>query len=60
MTTMLWINVLLAIPFIALWAGIPMWLVLRRQDRKPRLAAAPAVRMVPAVRHEDAGDRRVA
>ena len=39
MTTMLWINVLLAIPVIALWAGIPMWLVLRRQDRKPRLAA---------------------
>ena len=60
MTTMLWINVLLAIPFIALWVGIPMWLVLRRPDTKPRLAAAPAVRMVPAVRHEDASYRRVA
>jgi hypothetical protein len=60
MTTMLWINVLLAIPFIALWAGIPLWLVLRRQDSKPRLAAEPAVRMVPAVRREDAGYRRVA
>jgi hypothetical protein len=58
MTAVLWINVLLAIPFIALWAGIPMWLVLRRQDRKPRLAAAPAVRMVPAVRHQDARYRR--
>ena len=30
MTTMVWINVLLAVPFIALWAGIPLWLVLRR------------------------------
>ncbi len=54
------INVLLAIPFIALWAGIPLWLVLRRPDAKPVLAAAPAVRTMPAVRHEDAGYQRVA
>ncbi len=59
MTTMLWINVLLAVPFIALWAGIPMWLVLRRQDRKPQVAAAPAVRTLPPVRVH-AADRRVA
>jgi hypothetical protein len=39
MTTMVWINVLLAVPFIALWAGIPLWLVLRRPDRQPRPAA---------------------
>jgi hypothetical protein len=60
--TMLWINVLLAIPFIALWAGIPLWLVLRRPDSKPTIAAAPAVRTLtqPAVRHEDAVYRRVA
>ncbi len=58
--TMVWINVLLAIPFIALWAGIPLWLVLRRPDTKPALAAAPAVRTVPAVRHEEAGYQRVA
>ena len=57
---MLWINVLLAIPFIALWAGIPMWLVLKRPDAKPKLAAAPAVRTMPAVRREDAVYRRVA
>ena len=60
MTTMLWINVLLAIPFIALWAGIPMWLVLRRPDARPRPAAKPAVQMVPAMRHEHAGYHRVA
>jgi hypothetical protein len=50
MTTMVWINVLLAIPFIALWAGIPLWLVLKRPDTKPRLAAAPAVRPMPEQR----------
>jgi len=60
--TMLWINVLLAIPFIALWAGIPMWLVLRRPDTKPAISAAPAVRTLPVVRYDDehAGYRRVA
>jgi hypothetical protein len=60
MMTMLWINVLLAIPFIALWAGIPMWLVLKRPDTKPKLAAASAVRTMPAVRREEAVYRRVA
>jgi len=29
------INVLLAIPFLALWIGVPMWLVLRHPDRGP-------------------------
>jgi hypothetical protein len=60
--TMLWINVLLAIPFVALWAGIPMWLVLKRPDAKPTIAAAPAIRTLPAVRYDDehAAYRRVA
>jgi hypothetical protein len=56
MTTMVWINVLLAIPFIALWAGIPLWLVLRRPDARPRLAVAPAARPVP---ERPAPERRV-
>jgi hypothetical protein len=52
MTTMLWVNVLLAVPFIALWAGIPLWLVLRRPDARPQPAAAavPAARPMPARR----------
>ena len=50
MTTKVWINVLLAIPFNALWAGIPLWLVLKRPDTKPGLAAAPAVRPMPEQR----------
>ena len=58
--TMLWINVLLAIPFIALWVGIPMWLVLKRPDTKPAIAAEPAERTLPVVRREDAAYRRVA
>ncbi len=59
---MLWIYVLLAIPFVALWAGIPMWLVLKRPDAKPTIAAAPAIRTLPAVRYDDehAAYRRVA
>ena len=60
MTTMVWINVLLAIPFIALWAGIPLWLVLRRPDRQPQSATAmPAVRAMPA-RRVHAAYRRAA
>ena len=53
---------LLAIPFIALWAGIPMWLVLRRPEAKPTIAAAPAVRTLPVLRYDDehASYRRVA
>jgi hypothetical protein len=52
MTTMLWVNVLLAAAFIALWAGIPLWLVFRRPDARPQPAAAavPAARPVPATR----------
>jgi hypothetical protein len=52
MTTMVWINVLLAVPFIALWAGIPLWLVLRHPAGRPQPAAAavPAAREMPATR----------
>ena len=51
MTTMVWINVLLAVPFIALWAGVPLWLVLRRPDTRPQpVVATPAVREMPANR----------
>ncbi len=61
--TWLLMNIPLAVLFVALWVGIPAWLVLRRPDTKPELAAAPAVRTMnqrPAVRHEDARYRRAA
>jgi hypothetical protein len=50
MSSILWINVLLAVPFIALWAGIPLWLVLKRSDAKPQTVAMPAVRTLPEPR----------
>ena len=49
MTTIVWINVLLAVPFIALWAGIPLWLVLKRSDPKPQ-TAAPVIQAAPELR----------
>jgi len=62
--TWLWVNVPLMVVFVALWVGIPTWLVLKHPDRKPTLAAAPAVRKLsyrPEARpSEDAGYRRVA
>jgi hypothetical protein len=50
MSGMLWINVLLAVPFIAAWAGLPLWLVLRHSDPKPQTVAVPAVRTLPEPR----------
>ena len=49
MTTIVWINVLLAVPFIALWAGIPLWLVLRRSDPRPQ-TVAPVIKAAPGLR----------
>ena len=62
MTWML-LDIPLMVLFFALMAGIPMWLVLKRPDTRPKLAPAPAVRTLtqgPAVRYEDANYRRVA
>ena len=56
MTTMVWINVLLAVPFIALWAGIPLWLVLKRPDARPQPAAG---RCLPPGRCPRARARRL-
>jgi hypothetical protein len=59
--TALMTNIPLMVAFLALWIGIPTWLVLRHPDQKPEPAAAmPAVRTLPAYRHEDAPYRRVA
>ena len=59
MTWML-LNIPLAVLFFALWAGIPMWLVLKRPDRGPSLSVARAVTNLPAREHRDADYRRVA
>lgn len=44
-TTALAINIPLMVLFLALWTGIPLWLVLKRPDRGPAPAmTAPAYR----------------
>ncbi len=59
--TALMMNIPLMVAFLALWVGIPAWLVLRHPDQKPETAVAmPAVRTLPVYRHEDAPYRRVA
>jgi hypothetical protein len=62
--TWLWINVPLMVLFVALWVGIPTWLVLKHPDKKPEPAVAPALRGLtyrPGPRRgEDASYRRVA
>ncbi|MBV9451043.1 MAG: hypothetical protein JO345_34660 [Streptosporangiaceae bacterium] len=62
MSAMLWLNILLMTVFFGLWVGIPTWLVLRRPDRRPMIAAAPAVRRMPESSTARAGyeHRRVA
>ena len=39
--TWLLLNIPLMVLFFALWVGVPVWLVRKRPDRKPALAAAP-------------------
>ncbi len=59
--TWLLLNIPLMVLFFALWVGIPVWLVRRHPDRKPALAAAAAVKTLPALRYQqDDGYRRVA
>jgi hypothetical protein len=63
MMTWIMVNVPIMVVFVALWVGIPTWLVLKHPDRKPTLAAAPVVRnlvRLPEPSREDAGYRRVA
>ncbi len=60
MSAILWLNILLMTVFFGLWVGIPAWLVLRRPDRRPMIAASPAVRRMPEPRPVDYEHRRVA
>ena len=44
-----WMNIPAALVFVGLWAGIPMWLVLKRPDRGPAsLAVQSPARTRPA------------
>jgi hypothetical protein len=44
-----WMNIPAAVVFVGLWAGIPLWLVLKRPDRGPAsLAVHGQARTRPA------------
>jgi hypothetical protein len=60
--TWIWMNVPLMVIFFALMVGIPTWLVLKHPDRKPTLAAVPAIRISSRTQtsQDDAAYRRVA
>lgn len=42
MTPLVWANIPLMLLFLLAWAGIPLWMVLRRPDRAPDHARAHA------------------
>jgi hypothetical protein len=47
MLILLAVNVPLMILFMALWVGIPVWLMLKHPDKGRQITPAPA----PAIRH---------
>jgi len=42
--TWLLLNLLLAVPFFAIWVGVPLWLVFKYpdQDQQPQASSGPA------------------
>jgi len=42
MTPIVWANILLAVVFVAAFAGVPLWMTLRRPDRSADHTAAHA------------------
>lgn len=42
MTSTIWMNVLLTVPFLLAFIGIPLWLTYRHLDRRPDFAEARA------------------
>ena len=49
----------LIVLFVALWAGIPLWLVTRHPDTGPQTAQVPALAYLPA-QQDDPGYQRAA
>jgi hypothetical protein len=57
--TWLLYNIPLMILFVALWAGIPLWLVARHPDTGPQAAQMPAISYLPA-QQDDPGYQHAA
>ena len=49
------LNLLLAAPFVAIWTGVPLWLVFKHPDQGP---PAPSGTRLPAVGVNQPGPRR--
>jgi hypothetical protein len=60
--TMTWLlyNIPLVVLFFALWAGIPLWLVIRHPDTGPQPAQPPAPAYLSARQHDEPGGQRAA
>jgi hypothetical protein len=44
MTAVVWANILLALPFLAAFIGVPLWLTFKRPETAPDHAEAHAYR----------------
>ena len=42
MSVPLWVNVMLGVPFLLVWVGIPLWMTLKSPDTPPDFSAARA------------------
>jgi hypothetical protein len=42
MTPIIWANILLVIPFILVWVGVPLWMTVKHQDAVPDFSEAHA------------------
>ena len=42
MTANLWANILLVMPFILIWVGVPLWMTVKRPQAAPDFAQAHA------------------
>jgi hypothetical protein len=42
MSALIWVNVLLGVPFLLVWMGIPLWMTFKRPDTPPDFSAAQA------------------
>jgi hypothetical protein len=42
MSAWVWVNVMLGVPFLLVWVGIPLWMTFKRPDTPPDFSAARA------------------
>ena len=42
MTAIVWANILLVMPFILIWVGVPLWMTVKRPQAAPDFAQAHA------------------